>query len=198
MSNQSNRVIAVAFTTLDGVVEDPDGSWGTPFGGWGFDFGPQVFAGDKFQLGPILETGALLFGRSTWQLFAQRWPTRTDSFATAMNQARKHVASRTLDSVEAWSNSVLLQLDLADAVEQLRADGDVVIVGSTEIVHQLAARGLIDEYRLLVLPTVVGTGARLFDGTGARLQLTSADAGDPGLLLRYDVVHDAATEPVSR
>jgi dihydrofolate reductase len=190
--NEQHRTIVVAFMTLDGVIEDPDGSWGAPSGGWGTSFGPQVFAGDKFELGPILDTGAILIGRSTWELFAQRWPTRTDPFAAAMNRARKHVASRTLESVEAWSNSVLFQLDAIDAVECLRADGDVVVMGSTSIVHQLAARGLVDEYRLFVLPTVVGAGERLFDGERATLQLAAADVRQPGLLLRYDIIHDAA------
>ena len=65
MSNETNKIIVVAFTALDAVVEDPDGSWGTPFGGWGFRPGPQAVAGDQVRLGPILDTGVLLFGRRT-------------------------------------------------------------------------------------------------------------------------------------
>jgi dihydrofolate reductase len=189
MNDHTNRIIAVAFTTLDGVVEDPDGAWGAPFGGWAAAHGPQVFAGDKFELGPILHTGALLFGRSTWELFAQRWPTRQEPFATAMNQARKLVASRTLESVEAWSNSALLGPDLTEAVTRLRDDGDVAVVGSTNIVHQLAGSGLVDEYRLFVLPTVLGSGERLFNGGRAALRLAAAEVREPGLLLRYDVIN---------
>ena len=64
-----NRIIVIEFITLDGVVEDPDGSDGTPGGGWAFRFGPEAVAGDKFKLGARLDTGALLFGRETWQLF---------------------------------------------------------------------------------------------------------------------------------
>lgn len=194
MSMHTNRIIVVAFTTLDGVVEDPDGSWGASFGGWGFRFGPQVFAGDKFELASSLETGSILFGRSTWQLFAQRWPSRTDDWADVMNGARKRVASRTLGSVDEWSNSAVLQGDLIEAAVRLRADGDVVVIGSTCIAHQLAANDLVDEYRLLVLPSVVGAGERMFNGTPAALQLTSADVRDPGLLVRYDVIHDEAVE----
>src|SRR5262245_48433135 len=124
MSNTTNEIIVVAFTTLDGVVEDPDGAWGTTFGGWALRHGPQVFAGDKFRLAPVLDTGALLFGRSTWQLFAQRWPARTDDFANAMNRARKYVASRTLKTVDEWSNSALLDTDLNSGVQELRSHGD--------------------------------------------------------------------------
>jgi dihydrofolate reductase len=190
MSNETNKIIVVAFTTLDGVVEDPDGSWGTPFGGWGFRHGPQAFAGDKFRLGPILDTGVLLFGRRTWQLFSQRWPTRTDDFADAMNRARKYVASRTLETVHDWSNSTLLDGELPTAVGRLRTETTVVVVGSTDIVYQLAARHLVDEYRLVVFPTVAGTGERLFaDGVPADLRLVSAHVTDPTVLLRYQVVH---------
>jgi dihydrofolate reductase len=189
-TNKTNKIIVVAFTTLDGVVEDPDGSWGTPFGGWGFRSGPQAFAGDKFRLGPILETGALLFGRGTWQLFAPRWPNRTDDFAQAMNRATKYVASRTLDTVDGWSNSVLLDGELTVAVEDIRRERTVVVVGSTDIVRQLAARDLVDEYRVVVFPLVVGSGERLFaDGRSANLHVVSADVVDPTVLLQYDVVH---------
>jgi dihydrofolate reductase len=188
MSNDTNKIIVLAFTTLDGVVEDPDGSWGTPFGGWGFRHGPQAFAGDKFRLGPILDTGALLFGRATWELFAQRWPTRTDDFANAMNRIPKYVASRTLDSVDGWSNSTLLHGDLTDAIERLRDERDVLVVGSTSIVRQLDARGLVDEYRLAVFPTVLGAGEGLFDGgPSAELRIVSADVSAPTVLLRYEV-----------
>jgi dihydrofolate reductase len=188
-NKNTNKIIVVEFVTLDGVLEDPDGSWGTSFGGWGFRQGPQAFAGDKFRLGPILDTGALLFGRATWELFAQRWPTRTGGFADAMNRALKLVATRTLASVEEWSNSALLDGELGESVERLRADRDVVVPGSTSIVRQLAAGGLVDEYRLVVFPTVVGAGARLFDGgPPADLELVSADIAGPTVLLRYDVI----------
>jgi len=194
-NNESNKVIVVAFTTLDGVVEDPDGSWGASFGGWAFRQGPQVFAGDKFRLGPILESGAMLFGRSTWEAFAARWPGRSGDFADVMNRARKYVVSRTLRSVDAWSNSVLLDTDLTVGVERLRTERDVVVVGSTDVVHQLAAKDLVDEYRLLVLPTVLGDGERLFDATRAELDLVSSDETEVGVLLCYEVVPDRPAEP---
>jgi dihydrofolate reductase len=188
MSTPTNSIIVVAFTTLDGIVEDPDGSWGAPSGGWAVRHGPQVFAGDKFRLGPILDDGVLLFGRSTWELFAQRWPGRTGDFADAMNRARKVVASRTLTSADGWANSTVLDSELCDAVEALRTERDVVVIGSTAIVHQLAANDLVDEYRVLVFPTVIGAGRRLFEGPPTDVRLISADVDDPGLLLRYGVI----------
>lgn len=184
----SNDVIVIEFVTLDGVVEDPDGSGGTPGGGWAFRHGPETVAGDKFRLGPILDTGVLLFGRRTWQLFSRIWPGRTDPFATAMNEAAKVVASRTLDSVAAWANSTLLEGDLVAGVDRLRADRPVVVIGSTGLVHQLAAAGAVDEYRLLVFPTVLGTGERLFaPAVPEDLELVSADVAGPTVLLRYRV-----------
>ncbi len=90
-----NRVIVIQFITLDGVVEDPDGSDGTPAGGWAFRFGPEAVAGDKFRLGPRLDTGAILVGRRTWELFAKIWPGRTDDFSAKLNAAPTASASRT-------------------------------------------------------------------------------------------------------
>jgi len=186
--NDNHKIIVAELTTLDGVIEDPDGTWGAPRGGWATRQGPQVFAGDKFRLGPIMQTGALLFGRGTWQVFAQRWPARTGEFADAMNAARKHVASTTLTATGAWKNSTLLEGDFVDAVQRLRDDGDIALIGSPGLAHQLAAAGLVDQYRLLVLPTVVGTGTRLFaDGQESELQLVSSEVVDAGVLLHYDV-----------
>ena len=109
-----NRVIVIQFITLDGVIEDPDGSGGSPDGGWAFRFGPEAVAGDKFKLGSRLDTGALLFGRETWQLFAKLWPGRSDKFSTQMNTAPKWVASRTLADVSAWNNSRLIEGELTE------------------------------------------------------------------------------------
>src|SRR5215510_4910683 len=94
-------VIVTEFITLDGIVTDPDGRGGTPAGGWVFRYGPEAVAGDKFRLGPLLDTGAILTGRRTWELFSKIWPGRTDDFSAKLNAARKLVASRTLTDVSA-------------------------------------------------------------------------------------------------
>ncbi|MFJ1768342.1 dihydrofolate reductase family protein [Amycolatopsis sp. NPDC088138] len=179
-----NDVIVIQFTTLDGVVEDPDGSGGTTGGGWAFRHGPEAVAGDKFKLGALLDTGVLLLGRGTWELFSKLWPARTDDFSTRMNQAAKRVASRTLTDVGAWENSALLTGDLLGEVRRLRAERDVVVIGSTSIVHTLAEHGLVDEYRLLVFPVVLGSGRTWFTGPGD-LQPVSVEPNGAAALLRY-------------
>ncbi|WP_198949999.1 dihydrofolate reductase family protein [Kineosporia sp. A_224] len=182
-----HRVIAIHYATLDGFVEDPDGAGGTPGGGWLYRYGPETLAGDKFRLGTILDTGALLFGRVTWEVFSRRWPARSDDFSARMNAARKVVVSRSLGDVSAWENSTLLDGDLVDGVQRLRSERDVVVIGSVGIVHELTARDLVDEFRVVVLPTVLGTGRRLFTGPAGAddLDLASVEQSGSGALLRY-------------
>jgi dihydrofolate reductase len=185
-----NRIIVIEFITLDGVIEDPDGSAGTPSGGWAFRYGPEAVAGDKFKLGSHLDTGGLLFGRTTWQLFSRLWPTRTDPFSTKMNAAPKWVVSRTLTDVSAWANSTVIQGELTSEVQQLRQDRDVIVIGSASVVHGLMQHDLVDEYRLLVFPAVLGAGRRLFaTPAGAEnLRLLSAEQSGAAALLRYEKV----------
>jgi dihydrofolate reductase len=178
------KVIVIQFVTLDGVVEDPDGRGGTAFGGWAFRFGPEAIAGDKFQLGPILDTGVLLFGRRTWEHFSQLWPARTDPFSMAMNQAPKAVVTRSTPDLSVWSGSTALKGDLLDGVARLAQERDVVVIGSTNVVRQLATAGAVDEYRLLTFPTVVGDGARLFTEP-VDLELVSVSALGPATLTTY-------------
>ena len=184
------QVIVISFVTLDGVAEDPDGSGGTPYGGWAFRYGPEATAGDKFALGPILDTGVLLLGRRTWQLFAGIFAPRTDPFSVKMNAMSKLVASRTLERADGWNGSTLLRGELDVEVARLREDRDVVIAGSASVVEYLAARDLVDQYRLLVFPTVLGRGRRLFGTTPVDLELTGTEALDGALRLVYDRRND--------
>lgn len=181
------NVIVIEFVTLDGVVEDPDGSGGTSTGGWAFRHGPEAVAGDKFQLGPLLDTGVMLLGRTTWELFSNLWPSRTDGFSTKMNAIPKLVASRSPVDVARWQNSSPIDGDLVHAVRRHKAAQDVIVTGSVSIVHTLAEHALVDEYRLIVFPTVVGTGRRLFaDNTSpVDLQLIAIEQKGPAALLRY-------------
>jgi dihydrofolate reductase len=179
------NVIVIEFVTLDGVVEDPDGSGGTAIGGWAFRHGPEAVAGDKFGLGSLLETGVMLLGRRTWELFAKLWPGRADEFSTRMNTIPKLVASRTLSDVGGWQNSSLVEGDLIAAVRRQRAERDVIVTGSLSVVHALAEHDLVDEYRLMVFPTVLGQGRRLFAGGAAELRLTSVEQKGAAALLRY-------------
>jgi dihydrofolate reductase len=177
-------VIVIEFITLDGITSDPDGSGHTTTGGWAFRHGPETVAGDKFKLGSVLDNGILLLGRSTWQLFSRIWPGRDDPFSRRMNAVPKLVASRTLSDASAWANSAVVE-DAVDAVKH--ASGDVVIAGSLSIVHALMAEDLIDEYRLLTFPTIVGSGEPLFPAgmPPAYLECLSAEQSGAAVLARY-------------
>ena len=178
-------VIVIEFVTLDGIVSDPDGSGGTPAGGWVFRHGREAVTGDPFRLGSVLDNGVLLLGRKTWQLFSRIWPGRDDPFSVRMNNVPKLVASRTLTDASAWANSQAVGGDVAGTVK--REPRDVIVMGSLSIVHDLMAADLIDEYRLLTFPDILGTGDRLFpDGSPpAYLECLSAERSGAAVLARY-------------
>ena len=115
-------VIVIEFITLDGIVSDTDGSGGTTTGGWAFRHGPETVAADKFRLGSVLDDGAMLLGRTTWQLFSRLWPGRSDPFSARMIAVPKLVASRTLTDISPWANSLVVRGDLADIVRKERRD----------------------------------------------------------------------------
>ncbi|GII28400.1 dihydrofolate reductase family protein [Planotetraspora mira] len=178
-------VIVIEFITMDGIVSDPDGRGGTPTGGWAFRHGPETVAGDKFRLGNVLDDGIMLLGRTTWQLFSRLWPMRDDPFSVQMNAVPKLVASRTPTDTSAWANSRVIDGDLLDAVK--RENRDVIIAGSLSVVRALMAADLIDEYRLLTFPTILGTGERLFPAGSppAYLECLSAERVGAAVLARY-------------
>ncbi|MBO2458039.1 dihydrofolate reductase family protein [Actinomadura violacea] len=178
-------VTVIEFITLDGIVTDPDGRGNTPGGGWAFRHGPEAVAGDKFRLGAVLDDGVMLLGRATWRLFAGLWPQRDDPFSARMNAVPKLVASRTLTDTSAWTNSQVIDGDLAAAVRNEKRD--VVVAGSLSVVRALMAADLIDEYRLLTFPTVLGTGEHLFPAGGppVHLECLSAEKIGAAVLTRY-------------
>jgi dihydrofolate reductase len=182
-----SRLIVIEFVSLDGVMHDPDGSDGSPQGGWAFRYGREAVAGDKFGLGEVLDTGAMLLGRRTWQLFAGIWPSRDDPFSAKLNAMPKLVASRSLKHADTWQNSAVLPGDLVTEVEKRKQEQDIVVTGSVSVVRELMAHDLVDEYRLLVFPLVLGAGTRLFpDGTApVNLALTSAQTAGPAVRLIY-------------
>jgi len=176
-------VIVVQFSTVDGVVSDPDGRWGTGYGGWAFRYGPGPVTDDKFRLGARMEQGVQLYGRRTWEHFARLWPGRGGDFARVMNAVPKRVATRTGIDATAWSNSAAIDGDPLAWVKDESSRRDVVVIGSLSLVHALAAADLVDEYRLITFPTVVGAGDRLFAaGTPADFRFTMVDAADVAAL----------------
>ena len=178
-------IIVISFVTLDGIVTDPDGSDGNARGGWMFRYGRGPIDGDKFRLGSMLDASVLLFGRGTWQHFARLWPAREGAFAERMNAAAKLVATRTPFDPSAWANSTVLDGDLLESVK--KEQREMIVIGSLNIVRQLAAADLVDEYRLITFPTVLGFGDRLFpaDGPHAEFECVDVQATGPLLLTRY-------------
>ena len=182
-------VIVIQFSTLDGVVSDPDGGWGTGHGGWAFRYGPGPVSDDKFRLGTRMEQGVQLYGRRTWDHFARLWPGRTGDFARLMNAVPKRVATRTGIDATAWCNSAAIDGDPLVWVADRRTRRDVVVIGSLSLVHALAKADLVDEYRLITFPTVVGEGDRLFAaGAPADFRFTAVEPADTAALtvLRRD------------
>jgi dihydrofolate reductase len=182
------KVIISEFVTLDGVMEDPGGAEKFVHGGWAFQFerGPE---GDKFKLDEVMQAGALLLGRITYEGFAAAWPTRTGEFADKMNNMPKYVVSKSLGEAK-WKNSTLIKNNIVEEVSKLKAaPGDEILVaGSGQLVNLLMQNNLIDEYRLMVYPVILGSGKRLFkDGGEQKLNLVETDIFGSGItLLRYE------------
>jgi dihydrofolate reductase len=182
------RIVVTEFVTLDGVMEDPGGAEGFKYGGWSFQYnrGP---AGDKFKLDELFAAEAQLLGRVTYQGFAQAWPNIKDEegFADRMNAMPKYVVSSTLSDADAtWDNTTVVRGDLVEEISRLKAEpgGDLLVAGSCQLVHGLTQHGLVDEYRLMVFPVVLGTGKRLFTDTdqATKLHLVSSDVVGDGIL----------------
>jgi dihydrofolate reductase len=175
----SRHIVVTEFVTLDGVMEDPGGSEGTPFGGWAFKF-ERGDAGNRFKLEELIGADAQLLGRRTYDGFAAAWPSRTDEhgFAEKMNSMPKYVVSSTLTD-PAWSNTTVIGID---DVENL--DGTILVAGSHQLVQALFGRRLVDELRLVVYPTVLGAGKKLFE-VPLDLELRSAEPSEQVVLLTY-------------
>jgi dihydrofolate reductase len=181
------RIVVSQFVTVDGVVEDPGGAEGFDRGGWAFQYdrGPE---GDKFKLDEVMAAEALLLGRRTYEGFAEAWPSRSGEFADKFNAMTKYVVSTSLESAD-WQNSTLIVGDVAEEVSKLRGEpgGDILVTGSVQLVQTLKDNDLVDEYRLMVFPVVLGSGKRLFgEGDASRLKLTEARPVAEVLILRYE------------
>jgi dihydrofolate reductase len=144
----------------------------------------------KWVTEPIASAGGLLLGRRTYEIFAAYWPTAPEEVqvvAEPLNRMPKYVASRTLSEPLEWQNSSLLKGDVAAAVQDLKqGDGpDILVIGSLELVQTLIANDLIDEYKLMIDPLVLGGGKRLFadDGALRKLRLVESDVTSTGAIL---------------
>lgn len=180
------KLIVSEFVSLDGVVENP--AWTAPY--WSDQIGEYKYA-------ELFASDALLLGRVTYQGFAEAWPDRSDEqgYADRMNNLPKVVASTTLADV-AWSNSSLITGDVAQAIARLKQESNqtYLVFGSGTLVQTLIEHDLVDEYRLLVYPVVLGRGQRLFgDGCKTNLKLTETKSFDSGVVaLHYQADRQAA------
>ena len=182
------KLVVTEFITLDGVIEEPR---------WSFEFN-RGDEGEAFKGDELKAAGAQLLGRVTYQGFAKAWPTMPDAgwFGEMMNSMPKYVVSTTLTDAEAdWNNSTVIRDDVAGQVKRLKAEvtGDILVAGSAELVRFLAGSDLVDEYRFMLYPIVLGAGKRLFDVGVARIKLRLVDyktVGPDGIvILTYQPVH---------
>ncbi|MEX2102696.1 MAG: dihydrofolate reductase family protein [Gaiellaceae bacterium] len=183
------------FVSLDGVIEAPGGGEDFKYGGWSFEIS-RGDEGDKFKLDETLATEALLLGRVTYEGFAAAWPTREGEFADKFNTMPKYVVSSTLEEPK-WNNSTVLKGDVAEEVAKLKQEqeGDIVVHGSARLVQTLVEHDLVDEFRLMVFPVVLGSGRRLFGETSDKKPLRLVDSktvGDGVAILTYEPAGEEA------
>jgi dihydrofolate reductase len=183
------KLVVSEFVTLDGVIEEP---------GWTFQFGSEDR--DQYKFDELAAADALLLGRVTYEGFAAAWPQmeeQTGEYGAWMNGYPKHVASRTLEEPLEWRNSTLIEGDIAEEVSRLKEqDGkDILVFGSGDLVGTLMEHDLVDEYRLMVFPVVVGSGKRLFgEGDTKTLKLVESKTFDSGaVVLTYEPAGDGET-----
>jgi dihydrofolate reductase len=180
------RIVVTEFISLDGVIEDPGGAEDFKHGGWSFKF--QDPEGMKYKLDEVMTHDAMLLGRVTYEGFAAAWPSITDEigFADKMNSMPKYVVSTTLNEL-VWTNSTLIKENVAEEVSKLKQQPgqDILVAGSQTLISTLMAHDLVDEYRLMMFPLVLGSGKRLFGDSDDAITLTLADCKrlDSGTLI---------------
>ena len=181
------KLMVSEFVSLDGVMEAPGGEEGYRHTGWTIEFHDPGQM--EYKLDEVLEAGALLLGRVTYEGFAAAWPSYSDEagFADKMNGMPKHVASTTLQALE-WNNSTVIEGDVAEGVAALKReeDGDLLVAGSRTLVHTLIEHDLVDEYRLMIFPVVLGSGGRLFPERQEKLvlKLVGSKSFDSGVVVQ--------------
>jgi dihydrofolate reductase len=176
------KLVVSEFISVDGVVEDPGGSEGTAQGGWSFRHpapGSQAYKFDEMQAGAVM-----LLGRVTYEGFADAWPEREETwgeFGHLMNSMPKVVVSTTLTDAT-WRNSTIVSGDVPGQVAKLKEqhDGDILVYGSVTLVDTLRAHGLVDEYRLMIHPVLLGDGKRLFRDGSVPADLSLVDTRSVG------------------
>lgn len=170
------RLMVSEFITIDGVVEAPGGEPGHPHTGWVFDYhGSEL---EHYKVQELRDAESMLFGRVTYEGFAEAWPSRDGEIANLLNSMPKHIVSSTLTTPLAWSNSRLLAGDLATAITDLkRGDGGPILVhGSATLAQGLLAADLVDDLRLMVFPVLVGGGRGIFPASFQKSTFTLVES----------------------
>ena len=169
------KLVVTEFVSVDGVFEDPGGAEGYEHGGWTFEY-DRGEDGNQFKLDELMEAKVQLLGRVTYEGFAAAWPSREGPFADKLNSDPKVVVSSTLTNPE-WQNTTVVSGDVVRQISKLKEeiDGAILIAGSGTLVGTMLAAGLVDELRLMVFPTILGRGKRLFPDGIDRLKLTLAE-----------------------
>jgi dihydrofolate reductase len=178
------KLVVTEFVSIDGVFEDPGGAESYEHGGWTFEYN-RGEDGDRFKMDELMEADVQLLGRRTYEGFAAAWPTREGPFADKINNGPKYVVSNTLTDPE-WQNTTVISGDVVEGVSKLKdaTDGTILVAGSGALVQALLAADLVDELRLMVFPTILGRGRRLFPEGIDRLKLkldTSRTVGPDGV-----------------
>jgi dihydrofolate reductase len=188
------KVIVNEFLTLDGGAQAPGGAeedtdGGFAHGGWHMQY-MEDEPTQQWVLKSIDEAGGFLLGRRTYEIFAAFWPNAPEEeqvVAEPLNSKPKYVVSTTLAGPLEWENSTLLEGEMADAVAALKQEdgGDLHVIGSTELVRMLIAKGLVDELRLMIDPVVVGGSKRIFpdDGELRPMRLVDGQVTRKGAIL---------------
>jgi dihydrofolate reductase len=198
-----SKIVAFTSLTLDGVMQAPgrpdeDTRGGFEHGGWAVPYSDEVMG--KVAGESMASTGALLFGRRTYEDFYKVWPNQKDNpFTDVLNNSPKYVASRSLHEPLPWQNSTLLEGDATDAVAGLRAQQgkDIVILGSGDLIRSLLPKRLIDRFVLVIHPLVLGSGQHLFgdDHTMAEFGLVETTTTPKGVIVAtYEVTDPKARE----
>jgi dihydrofolate reductase len=190
------KIVVTTNSSLDGVVQDPDGKEGFALGGWFSQFvGDDLEEWTRVEAAEALNAEALLLGRGSDEWFAARWQSRGGQWADKLNTMPKYVVSSTLKQPK-WSNSTVLTGDVVSQVSKLRREssGEILVYASYQLVHTLLEHDLVDQIRLVIFPVVLGDGRRLFGRTGEKkpMRLVHANALGNGLaFLTYEVVQNA-------
>jgi dihydrofolate reductase len=178
--NAMGKLVVTEFVSIDGVFEDPGGAEAYEHGGWTFDY-DRGDDGNGFKLDEVMEAEVQLLGRVTYEGFAAAWPSREGEFAEKLNGDPKYVVSTTLKD-PAWQNTTVIDDDVVSEVSRLRdeTDGVILVAGSGTLVRTLLEADLVDELRLMVFPTILGRGRRLFPDGIDRLRLKLAESRTVG------------------